>query len=116
MYLNDIFTIAGNLTGAPGISIPCGFDREGLPIGVLIQGHYFAEAKLLNVAHQFQLATDWHRKAPAMRVGVVIGLETHAQLSTASKIFSGASTAFGAAPNSQASAVDIALPGVLPGA
>src|SRR5206468_13049773 len=45
---------------------------------------------------------------------VVIGLETHAQLSTASKIFSGASTAFGAAPNTQASAVDIALPGVLP--
>jgi aspartyl-tRNA(Asn)/glutamyl-tRNA(Gln) amidotransferase subunit B len=49
-----------------------------------------------------------------MKWEVVIGLETHAQLSTASKIFSGASTAFGAAPNSQASAVDIALPGVLP--
>jgi aspartyl-tRNA(Asn)/glutamyl-tRNA(Gln) amidotransferase subunit A len=65
MYLNDIFTIAGNLTGAPGISIPCGFDRRGLPIGVLIQGHAFAEAKLLNVAHQFQLATDFHTKAPA---------------------------------------------------
>ena len=64
MYLNDIFTIAGNLTGAPGISIPCGFDRKGLPIGVLIQGHYFDEAKLLNVAHQFQLATDYHLKAP----------------------------------------------------
>jgi len=65
MYLNDIFTIAGNLTGAPGISIPCGFDRKGLPVGVLIQGHYFEEAKLLNVAHQFQLATDFHTKAPA---------------------------------------------------
>ena len=65
MYLNDIFTIAGNLTGAPGISIPCGFDRRGLPIGVLIQAHAFAEAKLLNVAHQFQLATDFHTKAPA---------------------------------------------------
>jgi aspartyl-tRNA(Asn)/glutamyl-tRNA(Gln) amidotransferase subunit A len=64
MYLNDIFTIAGNLTGAPGISIPCGFDRKGLPIGVLIQGHYFAEAQLLNIAHQFQLATDYHLKAP----------------------------------------------------
>jgi len=49
-----------------------------------------------------------------MKWEVVIGLETHAQLSTASKIFSGASTAFGAAPNTQASAVDIALPGVLP--
>jgi len=65
MYLNDIFTIAGNLTGAPGISIPCGFDRKGLPIGVLIQGLSFAEAKLLNVAHQFQLATDYHTQAPA---------------------------------------------------
>jgi aspartyl-tRNA(Asn)/glutamyl-tRNA(Gln) amidotransferase subunit A len=65
MYLNDIFTIAGNLTGAPGISIPCGFDRKGLPIGVLIQGPAFAEAKLLNVAHQFQLATDWHARTPA---------------------------------------------------
>ena len=64
MYLNDIFTIAGNLTGAPGMSIPCGFDRNGLPIGVLLQGHYFSEAKLLNIAHQFQQATDWHRKAP----------------------------------------------------
>jgi aspartyl-tRNA(Asn)/glutamyl-tRNA(Gln) amidotransferase subunit A len=64
MYLNDIFTIAGNLTGAPGISIPCGFDRKGLPIGVLIQGPSFAEAKLLNVAHQFQLATDWHKRSP----------------------------------------------------
>ena len=65
MYLNDIFTIAGNLTGAPGISIPCGFDRKGLPIGVLIQGLSFAEAKLLNVAHQFQQATDWHKRTPA---------------------------------------------------
>jgi len=64
MYLNDIFTIAGNLTGAPGISIPCGFDRRGLPVGLLVQGHYFAEAKLLNVAHQFQLATDWHLRSP----------------------------------------------------
>ena len=64
MYLNDIFTIAGNLTGAPAISIPCGFDRRGLPIGLQIQGNYFAEAKLLNVAHRFQQATDWHAQAP----------------------------------------------------
>ena len=64
MYLNDIFTIAGNLTGMPGISIPCGFDRKGLPIGVLIQGPAFSEAKLVNVAHQFQQATDWHQRAP----------------------------------------------------
>jgi aspartyl-tRNA(Asn)/glutamyl-tRNA(Gln) amidotransferase subunit A len=65
MYLNDIFTVAGNLTGAPGISIPCGFDRRGLPIGLLIQGRDFAEAKLLNVAHQYEQATDWHTRAPA---------------------------------------------------
>jgi aspartyl-tRNA(Asn)/glutamyl-tRNA(Gln) amidotransferase subunit A len=65
MYLNDIFTIAANLTGAPALSIPCGFDANGLPIGLQIQGDYFAEAKLLNVAHRFQQATDWHRRAPA---------------------------------------------------
>ena len=64
MYLNDIFTVAGNLTGTPGIAIPCGFDRRGLPIGVQIQANYFNEAKLLNVAHQFQQATDWHARAP----------------------------------------------------
>ncbi|MEO8137867.1 MAG: Asp-tRNA(Asn)/Glu-tRNA(Gln) amidotransferase subunit GatA [Betaproteobacteria bacterium] len=64
MYLNDIFTIAANLTGAPAISIPCGFDRRGLPIGLQIQGNYFAEAQILNVAHRFQHATDWHRRAP----------------------------------------------------
>ncbi|MFO1414896.1 MAG: Asp-tRNA(Asn)/Glu-tRNA(Gln) amidotransferase subunit GatA [Burkholderiales bacterium] len=64
MYLNDIFTIAGNLTGVPGISIPCGFDRRGLPIGLQVQSNYFTEAKLLNVAHQFQQATDWHARVP----------------------------------------------------
>jgi aspartyl-tRNA(Asn)/glutamyl-tRNA(Gln) amidotransferase subunit A len=64
MYLNDIFTIAGNLTGAPGISIPCGFTRDGLPIGLQIQGNYFREAQLLNVAHQYQQATDWHARVP----------------------------------------------------
>ncbi|MCC7039990.1 MAG: Asp-tRNA(Asn)/Glu-tRNA(Gln) amidotransferase subunit GatA [Burkholderiales bacterium] len=64
MYLGDIFTIAGNLTGTPGISVPCGFDQRGLPIGLLIQGPAFAEAKLLNVAHRFQQATDWHARAP----------------------------------------------------
>jgi aspartyl-tRNA(Asn)/glutamyl-tRNA(Gln) amidotransferase subunit A len=66
MYLNDIFTIAGNLTGAPAMSIPCGFDRRGLPIGLQIQGGYFAEARLLNIAHRFQQATDWHDRAPTL--------------------------------------------------
>ena len=62
--MNDIFTIAANLTGAPAISIPVGFDRRGLPIGMQIQANYFAEAKLLGVAHRFQQATDWHARAP----------------------------------------------------
>ena len=64
MYLNDIFTVAGNLTGAPGISIPCGFDARGLPVGMLIQGRHFGEASILNVAHQYQRVTDWHRRVP----------------------------------------------------
>jgi aspartyl-tRNA(Asn)/glutamyl-tRNA(Gln) amidotransferase subunit A len=64
MYLNDIFTIAGNLTGAPGISIPCGFDDRGLPVGMQLQGNNFEEARILNVAHQFQQVTDWHARVP----------------------------------------------------
>jgi len=64
MYLNDIFTIAANLTGAPAMSIPCGFDERGLPVGMQLQGNYFREAQLLNVAHQFQQATDWHQRVP----------------------------------------------------
>jgi aspartyl-tRNA(Asn)/glutamyl-tRNA(Gln) amidotransferase subunit A len=65
MYLNDIFTVAGNLTGAPAISIPCGFDRKGLPIGLQIQGDYFAESLILDIAHRYQQVTDWHARAPA---------------------------------------------------
>ena len=66
MYLNDIFTIAANLTGAPAISIPCGFTRGGLPIGLQVQGDYFSEAAILNVAHRFQQATDWHMRSPLL--------------------------------------------------
>jgi len=65
MYLNDIFTIASNLTGTPAISIPCGFDGKGLPIGLHIQGNAFAEAQILNVAHRYQQASDWHLRVPA---------------------------------------------------
>jgi aspartyl-tRNA(Asn)/glutamyl-tRNA(Gln) amidotransferase subunit A len=65
MYLNDIFTVAGNLTGTPAISIPCGFDRNELPIGLQIQGNHFAEALILNAAHRFQQETDWHKREPA---------------------------------------------------
>ena len=64
MYLSDIYTIAVNLAGLPGMSIPCGFGDGGLPVGLQIIGNYFDEARMLNVAHQYQLATDWHRRAP----------------------------------------------------
>jgi aspartyl-tRNA(Asn)/glutamyl-tRNA(Gln) amidotransferase subunit A len=64
MYLSDIYTIAVNLAGLPGMSIPCGFDGQSLPVGLQIIGNYFREAQMLNVAHQYQLATDWHLRAP----------------------------------------------------
>ena len=64
MYLSDIYTIAVNLAGLPGMSIPCGFGDNGMPVGLQIVGNYFDEARMLNVAHQYQLATDWHLKQP----------------------------------------------------
>jgi aspartyl-tRNA(Asn)/glutamyl-tRNA(Gln) amidotransferase subunit A len=69
MYLSDIYTIAVNLAGLPGMSIPCGFGDAGtnspaMPVGLQIIGNYFDEARMLNVAHQYQLATDWHNRAP----------------------------------------------------
>ncbi len=63
MYLSDIYTIAVNLAGLPGMSIPAGF-VDGLPVGLQLIGGYFQEARLLNVAHQYQQVTDWHRRAP----------------------------------------------------
>ena len=63
MYLSDIYTIAVNLAGLPGMSIPCGF-AGGLPVGLQVIGNYFAEARLLDVAHRYQRATDWHRRVP----------------------------------------------------
>jgi len=64
-YLADIFTLSTSLAGLPGMSIPCGFGGNGKrPVGLQIIGNYFAEAKLLNIAHQYQQATDWHTRAP----------------------------------------------------
>lgn len=63
MYLNDIYTIGANLAGLPAMSIPCGF-LSGLPVGLQLIGGHFTEAKLLNVAHQYQQATDWHQRIP----------------------------------------------------
>lgn len=63
MYLSDIYTIAVNLAGLPAMSIPAGFvDKK--PVGLQIIGHYFTEDKLLNIAHQYQLMTDWHKQTP----------------------------------------------------
>ncbi len=65
MYLQDIYTIAINLAGIPGMSVPAGFVGKR-PVGLQILGSHFTESRLLNVAHQFQLATDWHRQRPAL--------------------------------------------------
>lgn len=66
MYLSDIYTLAVNLAGLPGVSVPVGFADNGRPIGLQIIGNYFSEAKMLNVAHQFQQVTDWHSRAPSL--------------------------------------------------
>ncbi|MBT5372600.1 MAG: Asp-tRNA(Asn)/Glu-tRNA(Gln) amidotransferase subunit GatA [Gammaproteobacteria bacterium] len=64
MYLSDIYTIAVNLAGLPGMSIPAGFS-DNMPVGLQLIGNHFDESKLLNLAHQYQSVTDWHRQAPA---------------------------------------------------
>jgi aspartyl-tRNA(Asn)/glutamyl-tRNA(Gln) amidotransferase subunit A len=64
MYLSDIFTLSANLAGVPGISVPCGFSSEGLPIGLQIMGKHFDEETLLKVAFNFEQATDVHKKKP----------------------------------------------------
>jgi len=63
MYLEDIYTIATNLAGLPGMSVPCGL-VDNKPVGLQIIGDYFDEGLMLNVAHQFQQATDWHQRTP----------------------------------------------------
>jgi aspartyl-tRNA(Asn)/glutamyl-tRNA(Gln) amidotransferase subunit A len=65
MYLSDLFTIPGSLAGLPGMSVPCGFaSTTGRPVGLQLMANHFAEAQLLGVAHQYQLATDWHLRRP----------------------------------------------------
>jgi aspartyl-tRNA(Asn)/glutamyl-tRNA(Gln) amidotransferase subunit A len=70
MYLQDIYTISTNLAGLPGMSIPAGFaqsdDGVSLPVGLQIIGNYFDEARMLNVAHQYQQVTDWHERMPTL--------------------------------------------------
>ncbi|MBU3583671.1 Asp-tRNA(Asn)/Glu-tRNA(Gln) amidotransferase subunit GatA [Polynucleobacter sp. 15G-AUS-farblos] len=60
MYLEDIYTLSTNLAGLPAMSVPCGFNTKNLPIGMQLIGNYFSEARLLQVAHQYQQASDWH--------------------------------------------------------
>lgn len=66
MYLEDIYTLGVNLAGLPGMSVPVGLGSNGRPVGLQIIGNYFAEAKMLNIAHQLQQVTDWHTRAPAL--------------------------------------------------
>ncbi len=65
MYLSDIYTISTNLAGLPGMSIPCGFGADGMPVGLQLVGTYFSEARMLGAAHRYQQATDWHRRQQA---------------------------------------------------
>lgn len=68
MYLEDIYTLSVNLAGIPAMSVPAGF-ADGMPVGLQVMGNYFAEAKLLNIAHQYQQHTDWHLQTPTMAKG-----------------------------------------------
>jgi len=63
-YLADIFTLPASLAGLPGLSVPAGFGDGGMPVGLQLIGNYFGEARLLNAAHRFQQATDWHTRTP----------------------------------------------------
>jgi aspartyl-tRNA(Asn)/glutamyl-tRNA(Gln) amidotransferase subunit A len=65
MYLSDIFTIPVNIAGIPGISIPCGFSRDNLPIGLQMMGKHFDEGMLLRVSYAFEQNTDFHLKKPS---------------------------------------------------
>jgi aspartyl-tRNA(Asn)/glutamyl-tRNA(Gln) amidotransferase subunit A len=65
MYLADLFTVPASLAGVPGLSVPCGFGDRGRPVGLQLIANHFDEARLLGVAHRYQLATDWHRRIPS---------------------------------------------------
>ena len=64
MYLSDILTISVNLAGLPGLALPCGFDRSGLPIGLQVIGRPFDEATMLRIGAAYEQATDWHHRSP----------------------------------------------------
>jgi len=66
MYLSDIFTISVNLAGVPGISVPCGFTSDNLPVGLQLIGKHFGEESILQVAHAYEQSTDWHKRKPSL--------------------------------------------------
>jgi hypothetical protein len=98
-------TVTVNIAGLPAVSVPCGFDSKGLPIGLQLIGKHYGEADILNAAYMFEKKTDgiYNKKIRSGGVAVkwetVIGLEIHVELSTKSKIFCGCTTAFGGEPN-----------------
>jgi aspartyl-tRNA(Asn)/glutamyl-tRNA(Gln) amidotransferase subunit A len=66
MYLSDIFTLSMNLAGICGVSLPCGFDADGLPIGLQVMGPAFGEGEVLRVAYAYEQATEWHTRRPLL--------------------------------------------------
>jgi len=67
MYLSDIFTVSVNIAGLPGLSVPCGFDADGMPVGAQLIGQRFMDAKVLNAGYAFQRATDYHTRRPEVK-------------------------------------------------
>jgi aspartyl-tRNA(Asn)/glutamyl-tRNA(Gln) amidotransferase subunit A len=61
MYLEDVFTLPANLAGIPGLALPVGYDKNGLPVGMQLMGPPFAEDLLFLVGHAYQLETNWHK-------------------------------------------------------
>jgi aspartyl-tRNA(Asn)/glutamyl-tRNA(Gln) amidotransferase subunit A len=66
MYLLDMMTIPANLAGIPGMSVPCGFDSQGMPIGLQILSNVLREDQLLQVGYAYEQATDWHQRSPKL--------------------------------------------------
>ncbi len=143
MYLNDAFTVTVNMAGLPGIAVPAGLSADRLPLGLQLIGRPFEEETLFSLAEALERSAPAaalpgrlvvHLRPHHASIGrpmasvsdsklikgatgdweIVVGMEIHAQVSSRSKLFSGASTSFGAEPNSQVSFVDAAMPGMLP--